>query len=344
MKYTRETRFLKETGFRVPTHLTRAVIGLQAHSLLAVGVSIRIRIDQTVAGLVGEATTMKALPVFDRVLKDLQDHENSTRIKKLIFGACQNTWENDINKLQTFSFQDLLRQLMESNPTIEQLKLTLNKVVQTLNKPGEYGLIANVIISNVSKLYPDVRESTQVVSSGSASTPTPVKLTTEQLPIPQQKSQANPLNPPYDPFALRMEIIKYTNPLRAKVLIFSTLYQQTSFSEQDLITLRAHEFDDLLRKLYMYCDTVIELDARLSSTARCLFEQEENSQAASAIIQAMKPYYANRQPGMYKRQTSDGNSAEPTEMMIESDRAIVAKNHNNLSDGDDSTHQVHGLK
>jgi len=286
---------------------------------------------------------MKALPVFDRVVKDLQDHENSTRIKKLIFGACHNTWENDINKLQTFNLPDLLRQLIESNPTIDHMKLTLNKVVQTLNKPGEYGLIANVIVSNVSKLYPAIQESTQVVSSGSASIVTPVKSTAEQPPISQQKSQANPLNPPYDPFALRIEIIKYTNPLRAKVLIFSTLYQQMSFSEQDLITLRAHEFDDLLRKLYVYFDTVIELDARLSSTARCLFEQEENSQAASAIIQAMKPYYANRQPGMYKRQTSDGNPAEQTDVVSARDRAI-AENHNNLSDGDDSTHQVHGLK
>ncbi|MBD2180071.1 hypothetical protein H6S82_09695 [Planktothrix sp. FACHB-1355] len=285
---------------------------------------------------------MKVLSGFDEVVQYLQQHENSTRIKKLIFGACHNVWENDLNKLQNFTFQDLLKKLFEANPTPENLKLTLDKVVKTLNKPGEYSVIATIIFEKVSKLYSNIEEPTQVVSSGSKSPALAVQPIAQKQPDVATKSQVNQTVPPYDRFNVRMEIMKYTNPFRAKVLIFSTLYHQLSFSEQDLVTIRSYEFDDLLFNLYAFCETVRELEARLSSTARCLFEPEENSQAASAIIQTLKPFYTNRVPGMYKVKILENVMSVETQAGIDRGQLMnVTESH--LNDENDNTYQVRQL-
>ncbi|HEY9849241.1 MAG TPA: hypothetical protein V6D28_07265 [Leptolyngbyaceae cyanobacterium] len=280
---------------------------------------------------------MKALAKLDEVIRNLQQDENSTRIKKLIFGACFNTWENDLNRLEAFQLKDLLQKLVELNPSIENLKISLNKVVQTLNKPGEYGLIANVIINYMEKLYENTYQPTQIASNQPNYSGLAAQSVANQTWAVELNTNARPNNPPYDLFEMRLEIMRYTNPLRAKILIFSTLYQQLDINEKDLLIIRAHELDDLLLKLFYFCQTITEMDARLSSTARCLFEADENYQAASAIVQAMKPFYANRQPGMYPMPVLDRPN---TDINLSVASNEPPKTNNFLADEGDSTHQV----
>ena len=276
---------------------------------------------------------MKTLSGLDEAVKSLQEHENSTRIKKLIFGACYNTWENDLSKLERFGLDYLLPQLFQLNPTKEELKSSLYKVAQTLNKPDEYGIIANIIISEMKKLYLPAEQSTQVIVNSTASAS--IEQTADRI----SNSQLQPLKAPYDPFNMRLEIMRYTNPLRAKILIYSTLYQQLHISEKELVAIRSHQLDELIEDLFYYCETMKELEARLSSTARCLFEENENHQAASAIVQALKPFYVDRQPGMYKRPPVIGKRlGKDTTIGFEFDRDL------NITSGDsknkDGTCQV----
>ncbi len=280
---------------------------------------------------------MKALAKLDEVIRNLQQDENSTRIKKLIFGACFNTWENDPNRLEAFQLKDLLQKLVELNPSIDNLKVSLNKVVQTLNKPGEYGLIANVIINYMEKLYENTYQPTQTASNQSNYSGLPAQSVANQTWAVELNANDRQNKPPYDLFEMRLEIMRYTNPLRAKILVFSTLYQQLDINEKDLLIIRAHELDDLLLKLFYFCQTITEMDARLSSTARCLFEADENYQAASAIVQAMKPFYANRQPGMYPMPVLD---RPDTDVNLSVTSNEPPKTNNFLADEGDSTHQV----
>lgn len=269
---------------------------------------------------------MKTLSGLDEAVNSLQQHENSTRIKKLIFGACYNNWENDLTYLDRFPLEYLIPQLFQLNPTREDLKSTLDKVVQTLNKPDEYALIANIIISSMEKFYLLAEQATEVVEK-------PVSSATIVQAVDRGvQTQLQPLKAPYDPFALRLEIMQYTNPLRAKILIYSTLYQQLDITEKELSAIRSHQLDELIEDLFYYCETLKELEARLSSTARCLFEENENYQAASAIVQALKPFYVDRQPGMYKRPPVIGKRlGKDTTIGFEfdSDRNITDGNSNN---------------
>ena len=229
---------------------------------------------------------MKAFSILDRVVQDLEKHENSARIKKLIYCACKKNWENDPNKLEHFKLPDLLRELLDLSPTIEHLTVALNSVVKQLNKQAEYSLVANVVISQIGQLYPDTEDSTQVKSNRFNTVPSAYS-----TPTHPSEPQINEPKRQYEPFDLRLEIMKHTNPLMAKILIFSTVDRPFDFSPQDWLTIRTQELDDLLLRLFRICETITELEFQLNSTAKCLEDTSGFNQAAGVIIRAMKPFY-----------------------------------------------------
>lgn len=234
---------------------------------------------------------MKALSLLDEVVKNLEEHQNSLRIRKLIYAICKSKWENDINKLNSIRLKELLQELQIANPTLDYLKHSLDKLVKTLNKPGEYALVANVIVEQMKRLYPEPEEATQQVA---------VKSNFVQQSL-EYKPNSGWDEPPitYDPFELRVEIMKYTNPLRAKILAYSIAYHPFDFSSQDWLSLKSKELDVLLHKLFDRCKTLKDLEYNLQTVAKNLNPRDEHTQAAGAIYQAMKRYYANRESNPY---------------------------------------------
>ncbi len=236
---------------------------------------------------------MEANSILDEVVQNLEQHENLTRMKKLIYCACKKAWENDTEILEQLRLKDLLKELIDLSPTIEHLTVALNSVVKQLNKQAEYSLVANGIISELAKLYPDTDESTLVKSNRLHST------VSTAYSVPQQPTAMPPelqLSEPkrhYDPFDLRLEIMKYTNPLLAKILVFSTVDRKLfEFGNpQDWVAMKTQELDDLLLRLFRACETITELEFQLNSTAKCLEDTSQFKQAASVIIRAMKPFY-----------------------------------------------------
>ncbi len=97
-------------------------------------------------------------------------------------------------------------------------------------------------------------------------------------------------------FALRLEIMRYTPPLRAKILLLSTIRSPFTFSHQDWITLKEKTLDDLIQDIFRYCPNFSDLESKLTIISHCLDNAHENTQAAGAILQAMKPYYAPTGP------------------------------------------------
>jgi len=242
--------------------------------------------------------------VVDEIARDLEQNQNSVRIKKLIVYICKNIWENNLDVLDSFRLQDLLQQLKESYSTLEKLNSNLYSTVATLNRPTEYALIAYTIINKIEKLYKDDEETTAAHSVKTAkslstihkaaktikSSP-PVQKATQPLSNPQEISQQSQSKPNYDPFELRLAIMKYTNPLRAKVLLFSALYNKFNPREQDWSVIRNKELDELLFSLFSQCTTINELEFQLNETASYLEEPDESAQAAAVIIKFMKPLY-----------------------------------------------------
>ena len=96
-------------------------------------------------------------------------------------------------------------------------------------------------------------------------------------------------------FDVRQKILQQTNPLRAKILIFSTLYHEFTFSDRDWLLLKTQELDKLLRQMFNVCGSLAELESNLYGTADHLDNTDEYDQAASVIIKAMNPCYAKLQ-------------------------------------------------
>lgn len=260
---------------------------------------------------------------------ELTENSNILRIKKLMLYVCQNHWETDSQSLEQLNVADLIQELRDSYPSIEKLSAALKQQVQTLNRQADYIVVAKTILKALQKLYTDDSEITSVKAVNTVRSqppaPPPTKLPPQvntgtrkredkenqrefphpQSPIPNpqfpvvkgqeigQNATQDSTSPkyPYDPFDLRLNIMKYTTPLRAKLLIFSVLYHPIKKTQHDWLLMKAKPLDDLLFELFSNCPTLEELEAKLYQTAQALEDADENTQAAGAIAQSMKRFY-----------------------------------------------------
>ncbi|MGB3207255.1 MAG: hypothetical protein WBB28_19900 [Crinalium sp.] len=237
--------------------------------------------------------------LLQKVAKDLEQHENSLRIKKVIVCACIKVWENDKNKLEFFRFEDLIKQIRSKNPSLESLKISLYNVVRTLNKPQEYALIAKTIYSTLMPLYPEAQRSASVTSGKSASlnsernTVGSSQKNIEQKPQskPQPGFNSNQIKASVDSFALKMEIMNYANPLRAKIVLFSTLYHPFDFTNQDWINLKGYELDDLLIKVFSVWSNFPDFEYHIMNASMNMQQSDENTKVANVIVRCLKPLY-----------------------------------------------------
>lgn len=256
---------------------------------------------------------------------ELAENSNILRIKKLMLYVSQNHWETNSQILEQLNLADLIQDLRESYPSIKKLSAALKQQVQTLNRQADYIVVAKTILKVLQKLYTDDSEITRVKAAKAVRSQPPAPPPT-RLPSPinrgnkntQQRGDKNKQSEfihqqssgvkgqengqnltqdstskpcPYDPFDLRLNVMKYTTPLRAKLLIFSVLYHPIKKTQHDWLLMKAKPLDDLLFELFSTCPTLEELEAKLYQTAQAIEDADENTQAAGAIAQSMKRFY-----------------------------------------------------
>ncbi|MFM2061920.1 MAG: hypothetical protein RLZZ507_1590 [Cyanobacteriota bacterium] len=276
---------------------------------------------------------MTTQSTLNEVAKNLEQHENSTRIKKLIYCACTHDWQNDQNILDNFKLTELIQELYSFNPTIEHLNYTFYQIVNTLSKPREYSLIANIILNEIEKLYVINEELTGIIFNQ-----------------PQQEISTNTrdeftgyqIKYEYNKFDLRQNIMQYTNPLRAKLVLFFALDNKIDFLE-DWNKLKAEELDGLLEKLFDSCATIRELEFQLNNAVISLGNQYEDSQAAGAIMQSMQGFYSDIPSNQNQNQPLKKSLSEETTSTIanSSHQITSSDNDSDIYENDkDSTCQL----
>ena len=114
-----------------------------------------------------------------------------------------------------------------------------------------------------------------------------------ELPFAEPASSNNnpsnsPQIPAYDPFKIRLEIFQYTNPLRAKILIFSLLFHPWERSDQDWSTLRGYTLEDLLQQLIQSGKSLKDIEVQLYNIANSQMDRDANVQTASILVQALQ--------------------------------------------------------
>ncbi len=312
--------------------------------------------------------------LLPQVVNYLNNHREANRIKKMLYCLCTNRWEKDADYLNSINSQYLIEQIVREHDTLEKLKVLLQKLIKTVNKPEQYVNIAKAIYLAIGQLYPEFNQ--QHASKSPARIPTPeptVGYTSQGIPSSLQRAYApaptqaytnqdipssvqrayapaptqaytsqdipsslhrayapeptqefeeyippdysvneadyetyydpdlgeeEPLNrgemPEYDPFVLRQNVMSYTNPLRAKIILSIMLHPQFNFGNQSAVTMREYNLDDLLFEVMRAYPTVPELEESITSAVEQLVEVEEYGKAATGLLQSLIPLYSHR--------------------------------------------------
>lgn len=230
---------------------------------------------------------------YDQIAAQLQADPDAMRIKKLLVCACHNVWENDRTRLDRVSFGELVEELHSLATTIEQLQAVLDSIVKTLNRQGHYRIVAQSIAQMFAPLYRDDLEATAVLPdppiAPPADSPRPIVKSASSLPLPARVDALL--------FDLRLEILKYANPLRVKLLLFSALHEPIDLSQISL--LKTDDLDHLLRSIVRIHPTPAALELHLNDTAQQL--KGDYGQTARAIARSLQGLYQDAELQRYLR-------------------------------------------
>ena len=101
--------------------------------------------------------------------------------------------------------------------------------------------------------------------------------------------------PEYDPFGLRQNVMSYTNPLRAKIILLVMLRPDFNFSSNSAATMRDYQLDDLLLEVLKTYQTIPQLEESMTYAVEQLVELEEYGKAANGLLQSLAPLYIKKQ-------------------------------------------------
>ncbi len=140
---------------------------------------------------------MTSLDPLERVVSVLARDPNLPRVKKLLYCACYGVWEDNVQRLNQVSLQEIVQGVWERSPTLEALQFQLNRVVKTLNKPVAYAHVANGTLQVLNELYLDTYDITQPVMGNRVQLPTssPV-VPSSEANYPSGNYSAAPAAPP----------------------------------------------------------------------------------------------------------------------------------------------------
>ncbi|MDJ0729021.1 MAG: hypothetical protein QNJ33_03425 [Crocosphaera sp.] len=257
--------------------------------------------------------------LLEQAVRNLSNHPETARIHKLIYAITKNSWENDLNRIQHYGLKNLITEILEIYPDYNTLKQAFIQLVNNINKKNLYIAISKVILHQIGGLYDNLQQeemlpqgssnnhSTQIISisnsknyqsmersSESDFETSVIDITSEQMVTELKQVQPTPVpsppKPTYDIFEIRLEIMQYTNPLRAKILLFSLLFHPWDRSGQDWSTLRSYTLDDLLEQILQSGRSITEIEGKLYKMAKSLNDSDSHLQTASTVVEAVKPF------------------------------------------------------
>lgn len=244
---------------------------------------------------------------YDLALQQLTQHPDETRLKKLAYCLCYNQWPGDERQLAAVSWAQMVQILLDLVPTPDHLHYLIHQIAQSLSKPQEYVVLGQDLWQIVFPLY----GLSAPESLGALGTIAPLETETQYFSphfAPQDSSAPiaastdspivpDPL-PPYDRFGIRVELMKYTNPFMAKVLLFSIIYQPFDFNGKDWSQLNQSDLDSLIEVVLARYPAAQDLKQQLMNLANIIAPKELAQQAAGTIFRILKPYCQTQTSGI----------------------------------------------
>jgi hypothetical protein len=86
-------------------------------------------------------------------VRTLTTHDQSLRIKKLVFATYQSAWENDSKVLEQCDLRSLLLSLRDRYPALPDLEAQLQWIVAGLNRQDLYREVADAVVKQLQPWY-----------------------------------------------------------------------------------------------------------------------------------------------------------------------------------------------
>jgi hypothetical protein len=270
---------------------------------------------------------------IDTIVEHIQHHVESARLKKLIFAVYKQYWENDVNIIDTYDLGQILLELHQLYPNTKSLRKELDNLVANINRQNFYSFIADTIVGELTYLYQYEPVSVLNNSNEQEEEESETKLIlgsqtpSKQSPSPPQETIQNQEKTGFEEnsspsqtqtnavdnnvaegqviswlkidnlFDLKQEIMQYSNPLRAKIILFYTIYRINP-AEQHWSIVRTCTLNDLLAKMFQnYGQNIEQIESHLTEIAKSNLEGldlQENLQTVSVIVEALKHFYQKR--------------------------------------------------
>jgi hypothetical protein len=262
-----------------------------------------------------------------QIAQTFLQHQEKVRIQKLIFAVARGYWENNLSTIKEVGLPNLLLELRQRFPSPGELQEGFNQIVDNINKSTLYLAIGKLIIQQMQSLYRQTDQPEAAILAEENEPPTdfgppvhsPKKTSVVDfgalplpLPPPSHPRQTEPIltvlgavvpspSPPgnslqsqtdtkeYNLFDIRSEIMQYTNPLRAKILLFSVLFQSWDEHSPDWGLVRSYGLDDLVEQLILSRKRPNDVEIKFNVQASQMFDQEEYQQTAQTLIKIIKP-------------------------------------------------------
>jgi serine/threonine protein kinase len=228
--------------------------------------------------------------IYAWVAHNIDIDAQQMRLKKLLLYTYQDIWESDLRQLNSIDWASLLRELVSFMPTFLQLQALLQEAVQRVSKPAEYVAIGNLLLTKLEPLYPDRNDANNLEAIGGAIAPI---INQYSFSSNNQSRSKIPFDPriAIDLFDLRLELMRFTSSMRAKILLFSVLYYPFDPDRDNWHDLGSHRLDGLLRQLFYAYPSFETAEKSIWQIARSLSEPSAYDQAASYILQVIKTLY-----------------------------------------------------
>ncbi|QUS60585.1 hypothetical protein IQE94_12720 [Synechocystis sp. PCC 7339] len=208
---------------------------------------------------------------FSQIVNNINKSTFYLAIAKLILEQMQVLYDGE-------SHQGDHASVLENEP---QTNLTMAPSPDALANKAQATSIVDFNALPIPTPPPRPRQSEPILTVLGAVVPSP----------PGTLLQAQTEKKEYDLFEIRSEIMQYTNPLRAKVLLFSVLFQSWDEHSPDWSLVRSYALDDLVEQLILSRRRPNEVEIKLNALASQMFDQEEYQQTAQTLIKIIKPLF-----------------------------------------------------
>jgi hypothetical protein len=235
---------------------------------------------------------------FDELAEAITNHEQTNDMKRLLQLVCSTHQDKSPQQLDGNAIRSLIKELYHLASNLDELQYLLLDAVKSVDHRREYVWAADALSEIMWKLYGDQEEQVETSPLQLLSTPTTVQspvpvtsnveLSTLSEITPESAKASKSVDRQEMIYTVRIDILNHTNPLRAKILLFSALYNPFTFSPQHWLELRTTNLGLMIAELLENYKDLNVLEEHLLKTAQNLRDANENTRAAQAIAQGVR--------------------------------------------------------